>query len=124
MGYDGGKNTVSSQLTTFLRKPGDEARELVRQDFNHNMHIVPTASHDVTKWSKLELVAESDLDPLYTQSTLNLRNAVLNLLRRAKPMHASGVVKQLRMYTELVTTSKFSGKLVREALEEGEISSR
>jgi len=115
---------LTTQLESFLAAPGDEAREHIRRDFHHHLHVVPSASHDVRLWGALDRAAEDQLSVAFHDATQRLRETVLELLRHARPLQADSVANQLRMYAHLVQTEQFSGKLAREALEEAELGAR
>lgn len=115
---------LTSQLDGFLEAPGDEAREHIRRDFRHHLHVVPSASHNVSLWGKLDRASEDELSAAFLEASRELREKVLGLLDSARPLQAESVANQLRMYVNLVQTEQFSGKLVREAIEEAELTSR
>lgn len=112
---------TNSQLEAFLALE-DETRSRVRRDFNHSLHEVPAATHDVRQWGILDRLGDDDLLPEYMSATDDLRASLLSGLEEARPVQAHGIAKQLRMYAELVHTEQFSGSLVKEAFEEAEIS--
>jgi len=113
---------LQAQLDGFLESAGDEARERIHRDFNHHLHMVPAASHDVRVWGTLDRTPEEELLPVFVSATAKLKESVLDLLRSARPMEADGVARQMKMFAELVETEQFNGKLAREAVEEGELS--
>lgn len=120
----GADDKLRTQLDGFLTVPGDEARGRVHDDFRHHLHTVPAGSHDVRLWGALDSVPEEDLMPSFVDAISSLRELVLNQLRYARPMEADGVAQQMRMFAQLVETEQFDGKLAKEAVEEGELSTR
>jgi len=120
---ESGGGATPEQLEAFLTVPGDEARACVRRDFRHQLHEVPRATDSSRLWSRLHEVPDADLSPEYVAACRSLREKVLLELRDSRPLTASGVVAQLRMYVELVQTERFSGALAKEAFEEAELSS-
>mmetsp|Transcript_23345 Transcript_23345/g.54289 ORF Transcript_23345/g.54289 Transcript_23345/m.54289 type:complete len:745 (+) Transcript_23345:92-2326(+) len=120
--FDASGKSTESQLQTFLRAAGDEYRAHVQRDFRHLHFEVPTASHDVRLWSRLDQLPDDELSPAYTKAAQGLRQQVLLQLREeARPLHAASVAKQLRMYVEAVKTERFSVSLAREAFEDEQI---
>eukprot|EP00930_Biecheleria_cincta_P100308 TRINITY_DN91944_c0_g1_i1.p1 TRINITY_DN91944_c0_g1~~TRINITY_DN91944_c0_g1_i1.p1 ORF type:complete len:874 (-),score=177.57 TRINITY_DN91944_c0_g1_i1:99-2720(-) len=118
--YDATAESSKRQLSAFLSLK-EEARERVKRDFNHLTHEVPAASHDVRLWSRLDELSDKELLPEYIEAAAQLRVKLLALLPKARPLQAASVASQLRMYTELVQNSRFSGELAKEAFEEAEI---
>lgn len=115
---------LREQLQAFLGTAGDEARDRVRRDFNHHLHMVPAATNDVRAWAALDQEPEDNLLPRFKDAAQSLKDLVFNLVRSSRPMPADGVVQQMRMYVNLVETDQFNGKLARETVEESELSSR
>jgi len=124
VGYDGNQWELQAQLESFLSGTGDEARERMHREFNHTLHVIPTVSNDYRLWGVLDTAPEEALTPAYNDAVIELRGRLLSKLHSARPMQAEAVAKQLMMYTQLVQTEQFSGKLVREALEESELGAR
>lgn len=118
--YDATSEASKRQLGAFLSLK-EEARERVKRDFNHLTHEVPAASHDVRLWGRLDEIPDGELLPEYVEAAAQLRTKLLALLPKSRPLQAASVASQLRMYTQLVQNSHFSGELAKEAFEEAEI---
>mmetsp|Transcript_9333 Transcript_9333/g.16866 ORF Transcript_9333/g.16866 Transcript_9333/m.16866 type:complete len:706 (+) Transcript_9333:39-2156(+) len=114
-------DAAETQLDVFLS--GDEARQRVKDDFNHHLAVLPVATHDSRLWPQLNFVEEHELNPAFISGIDSLRSLILQQLQNARPMQAKAVVGQLRMYAGLVQTSNFSSKLTKEALEQSQLAS-
>mmetsp|Transcript_91167 Transcript_91167/g.142278 ORF Transcript_91167/g.142278 Transcript_91167/m.142278 type:complete len:862 (+) Transcript_91167:48-2633(+) len=110
------------QLQDFLALP-DDTRARVRRDFHHLVHEVPAATYDMRAWAQLDSVPDADLAGAYVNAAEELRNRVLAELRLSRPMQASGVVKQLEMFLQVVQTQELSGTLAQEVFEEAQAGS-
>uniref|UniRef100_A0A7S4V7Q1 Guanylate-binding protein N-terminal domain-containing protein n=1 Tax=Alexandrium monilatum TaxID=311494 RepID=A0A7S4V7Q1_9DINO len=106
-----------SQLEKFLAVRGDEARNRVRTDYQHDIFEVPVAIMDDRLWRQLDQMPDERLNPDYVGAAQRLREAVLGHLRSARPLQAAGLGEQLRMFVQAVRTEQFSGTLAREAFE-------
>lgn len=113
---------LETQLQEFLDKTADPARAHVKNEFSHHLQVIPAATRDVRIWQQLDSTPDDELQPDFLKSTEELRELVLSLIKNVAPWQANGIPRLLRMYSELIQTERFSGKLARDAIEEGELS--